>query len=334
MRRHGFSMTDLLALMCAAALAVILLAPALKRNRDASLFHVSQARLAANAQAHLDYSAANADTFVQRYQTGIPGRNWATILSLSGTSWDFRVAGPWNGEFLGGYQWWAMYVYSALRSQRSPVQISPCDALVLARHKQLADPRFLGTSWSVDSSYWASPTIWFRNTRYDPALTTRADPAGMDVQTRKTAEVSYPSEKALLFERWSFFDGSGSRVASPQVFARSSGWTNIAMCDGSVRLQSMSAVQTLADSASSSIYRVFRPSGRWVSSASTLQIFDFASDGLETPTSAPWAFFWATRNGLAGRDIDRTGLARQAEGERLMRFNAAGVSRVMQTDSH
>jgi hypothetical protein len=44
------------------------------------------------------------------------------------------------------------------------------------------------------------------------------------------------------------------------------------------------------------------------------------------PSPAPYAFFWATRNGLAGRDVDRTGLARQAAEERLMRFNPQRVT--------
>lgn len=129
-----------------------------------------------------------------------------------------------------------------------------------------------------------------------------------------------PHRKVLLFERFSFFDSVGNRVASPLLFARSPGWTNVAMADGSVRFQSMSAIQTLADSTDSAIFRVFRPSGRWFANRNTVSGFDFYTDGLETPTFSPWAYFWATRNGLAGRDIDRTGLARQVESERLMRF--------------
>lgn len=326
MNRRAFSLTDLLAVAVAAALAVVLLVPAMKRNRDGSLLQVSQARLAANAQAHLGYAASNADAFVYRFmRPQVTGQFWAGVVAPGGNYWSFDSSGPWKGEFLGASQWWALHLNASLRVQRSPAQISPCDSLLLARHKKLADPSFRGTTFSVDSSYWLTPTVWFVNSRYDPQLATRSDSAYSSVRSRRVSEISFPSEKVLLMERWSFFDSVGNRVASPQVFARSSGWTNVVMGDGSVRLQAMSAVQSLADSPNASINRVFRPSGRWVTERSALLNVDFYFDGLETPNDPPWAFFWATRNGLAGRDIDRTGLVWQAEGERLMRFKATGL---------
>ena len=326
--RRGFSLTDLIATVVVACLVGTLALPALKRNRDVSLFQVSQARIGGNAQAQLGYAAANADAFVYRFmQPNSPAGFWAGVAAPAGNYWRFAADQPWQGEFLGSYQWWALTLRSSLREQRSPAQISPCDALLLSRAKKLGDPSFNNASWSVDSSYWLSPTVWFVNSRYDVSLATRASSEYAQVRSRRLAEVAFPSDKVLLMERFSFFDANGGRVASPRVFTRSPGWTNVATADGSVRLQSMTAIQTLADSSVASIYRVFRPSGRWYTSTSVYQFnYDFGKDGLETPTSPPWAFFWATRNGLAGRDIDRTGLARQAAQERLMRFNPQRVA--------
>lgn len=198
MNRRAFSLTDLLAVVCLAVLGLAVLVPAMKRNRDVSLFQVSQARLGANAQAHLQYAANDGGRFVARLRGTDTGfLRWFQVPTPSGY-WSFDAgAQPWVGEFLGGHQWWALQLSSTFADQRSPVQCSPCDAPVMRRIKNLGESPDASYPWSIDSSYWMTPTIWFSNARYLPSLTTRSPAAASDVRRSSVSDIVFPTEKCF-----------------------------------------------------------------------------------------------------------------------------------------
>ena len=130
-------------------------------------------------------------------------------------------------------------------------------------------------------------------------------------------QVLYPTAKVLLFER---FDGTRKGLGGvPVQFNAPEGHTLVCAVDGSVTEVNMGALSALAESADPNVNGTYRPSDYFDLSMSDFQYYDDAIVAAIAPLSQdPWQagagylnggpyrqFFWATRNGIRGRDLNR-----------------------------
>ena len=80
------------------------------------------------------------------------------------------------------------------------------------------------------------------------------------------------------------------------------------LVDGSVDSYEIRELDRLSTTGNSAEQMVFTPSGLWNPGAAVLNKYDMLNDGLEGGQAQNFSFkayFWATRNGIKGRDINR-----------------------------
>jgi hypothetical protein len=132
--------------------------------------------------------------------------------------------------------------------------------------------------------------------------------------------VLFPSAKVLLFERFDY-TRRARNFNGPVQFNAPEGRTLVCAVDGSVSEADMATLTTLAASTTTSVQDTFRPSGLFDISQAAFDAWDNAPGhaGYMVPPMAqdPWQngngyangpypqFFWATRNGIRGRDLNR-----------------------------
>jgi hypothetical protein len=176
--------------------------------------------------------------------------------------------------------------------------------------------------WTFDTSYLYSPTFWLAPERYrNAALTPVAETTASGKlwwRRNRFDEVTHPTTKVMLFERFDFAKkrrpgASGAEDAPPQ-------WNSpgasplVATVDGGVRRVDMGNVAQLAADSNSDVRNTFLPSGPWnptlVYMANILQYSNMNQmtdpyENGQNGTRSYGNFFWATRNGIRGRDFQR-----------------------------
>jgi prepilin-type N-terminal cleavage/methylation domain-containing protein len=326
MIRRGFTLVELLACLCVVGLAAALVAPAFKRNRDVMSYQTSRARLATCAQMQLAYAAAQNNEFYHPWRGQAPTGSWYSFPSAFDpvAFWFFNTReAAYTADVLSAFAYWGVNERQSLKTLLSPVQYSPVDSVVYSANKSVIDPVDDPTQrrwYAINGSFWMTPTLWFDNARYQ--FLNRANPAANTLRRNKTDDVVYNDSKVLLFDRLGFFDASGNAVPGiAPTWCNPVASPNVAMMDGSVTQAKTAELQALATSQDVSVRAVFTPSGRW--RPTTAALSDVGLDNQNLQNSSNWyAFFWGTRNGLAGRDIDRTGLAKDANAQRSRVFKS------------
>lgn len=212
----------------------------------------------------------------------------------------------------------------------------PADPAINARAKRTAAAPGGAEEKGYDTSYWFPPVFWLRGDRYrDEFLTPvpqtpvtitggQITAAGGSVWLARNRfdSVQFSSLKAMLFER---FDSSATRRPTGVAGAaadRMPQWNNpgarpqVAFVDASVSTIKMSDVHALGESTNPDVTKVFRPSGIYnVPTAYATRWLVDPADGDTDPFEtgiAPFAgttawrqYFYATRNGVAGQDVNR-----------------------------
>lgn len=225
---------------------------------------------------------------------------------------------------------------------QSKVQVAPMDYQVVARNRQWnqdiasQSAQFGSDDFGTvifDSSYWFSPTLWLNAALYSSTTFPGVNVGDIRYWRRNTIDdIVMPSGKVLAWERFDFT--KQSRASGPTgnpLQSRASGfpnWNNpeatarFVLSDGSTSSIKMSVLYGLAGLAPASAATpesaaVYAPSGVWggptLNTGTTLRRWGLETDGLQngdpTGTSGPGgpypAFFWATRKGVQGRDINR-----------------------------
>jgi hypothetical protein len=80
------------------------------------------------------------------------------------------------------------------------------------------------------------------------------------------------------------------------------------LVDGSTDSTPTRNLDQLSASSNTAESRTFTPSGLWNVGAAILNRYDMLNDGLEAGQAQNYSFkayFWATRDGVKGRDINR-----------------------------
>jgi hypothetical protein len=226
----------------------------------------------------------------------------------------YSMIGDWlsPGDYASGVQW-------------APGDLGPKERF----EETIVDAGGELDHWIWDTSYCYTPTAWFHADRYAvegrPAAANQGDPLASMVRRNRIDDVLFPQSKVVIWERsdftresrtmsdWSGWVGTGLGTVKKRPTWNNPGATvYVATADGSVSPVQMGNAlygRISNDNDNDAEREAFRPTDLWNIPTFGLNFYGMGQDGLENgspedPGLYP-AFFWATKNGVRGRDIPR-----------------------------
>ena len=203
----------------------------------------------------------------------------------------------------------------------------PSDPIINERAKATDNSATIIELRGYDTSYWYPPVFWLQADRYKNENMTIIGIGPNDARwlaRNRFDSVPISSQKVLLFERFDWatkrrptgVSGSGAANAPPQ-WNNPGGRPQVAFVDGSVTTIRMSTVHALGESTDTNTVNQYRPAGtfappanyttRWLADPMGTPLPD--ADPYETGVApftgtTSWRqYFYATRNGVNGRDL-------------------------------
>jgi len=343
--RKAFTLIELLVVIGIIAILMGILLPALNHARGSARLIKSQANLRSLAQIQEAYAGEYRDSLMVPFRIreyspgGFAVRGWAVAQKvgsdLPGAEFGYAGGGnsPWYSEMYAFHWYSVIGGWLNQGDYASEVQFSPSDRVLIQRVEDLAaDPP---PGWSLDTGYWdcsyvLSPTIWFSPERYREDGRTsarRTDPVASMARRNYLSQVRYPSQKAIMWERFDWT--KKERVASfrspdiaggtPVIFGEEPfppQWNNfdaqpsVATADGSVSRVEISEIFAAIGDDNPRVAESLKPTDDWDISYNGLADYSMHEDGFEIGDARSGmgkypAFFWATRDGIQGRDFTR-----------------------------
>ncbi len=311
--KHGlraFTLIELLVVISIIALLVSILLPALAAAKRAAQSVVSLANLDQCSTLVTAYALDHKDQFLNPFsEKPEPGCNdsrcwWWVPESMC------KLGVPYGDDYYPttatepfGYNALG-HMLDAMDQREGRLRgtlVAPGDATLANLYKQLLgnqgrDAYDIGT---LPSSYWYPPTFWQNPTRFRFAARSLGKSANDYFIKRNTlAEVTLPVSKVLLFENKDYL------ARDERMFNDRRAKVHTACVDGSARVVDMGAVARATPSASpQNPTEMAKPSGNWTQTDAEMSRMEYGSNhGFSWQTGGP-AYFWATRNGVKGRDL-------------------------------
>jgi prepilin-type N-terminal cleavage/methylation domain-containing protein len=338
----GFTLIELLVVIAIIALLLGILIPALGKARLTAQTVKSKANLRSLGQVQFLYAGDFKDSYINPFNVtktsggGVGSQGWAVARKpgLAGR-YEFTGPGQWYSEMYA-FHWYSL-VGGWLNEgdYTSEIQFAPSDVVLINRFRDtfIEDQNRSINSSIWDCSYVLSPTVWFNPTRYEdnmrPVCVRSNGPASL-AKRNKVSDTAYPSNKVIIWERfdWSKNERNASQPnpVNPNAPAIELGiekqhpqWNNpdaepaVLTADGSVISTKISDIRALAGDENERIAREFTPTDVWDIPGSLLANYQMDQDWFEVGLIGQDgfgagkypAYFWATRDGIKGRDFVR-----------------------------
>lgn len=326
---RAFTLIELLVVVAIIALLVGILLPALAAARSAAQNAVSLVNLKSLGTSILNYGNDFREQLLNpfdprtNYNGGTNTANlyWfaVNVPHMPGWIWDFGSNdGNYKTEMFSMHWAGMMLQYINPKDLRSPVQFSPADRSIIQRFNTRYPSGTDLEGWLWDTSYMYSPTMWFNPARYSAttrgAITAPNQLGGVrSIRYNRLAEVTSPTAKAMLFERYDTKQKKRPGGNQPPNWNNPIARPNVSFVDGSSSEVNMGELSQLATSSDTLVTDVYKPTNpNWNVPTSLLgrvgvsnyEIYDGQENGEDGTTAWP-AFFWGTRGGIKGRDVPR-----------------------------
>ncbi|MDX2117448.1 MAG: hypothetical protein SFY96_04615 [Planctomycetota bacterium] len=308
--RCGHSLTSVLGVVAAAAVLASVVVPITQAQSKRTRADASRYRMGELSKMHFRYAAQNGGKMYFPWY-GSPREGYG-FRYVDRRDWLWVYSSPAAAETMSLDTYALLNGKAGLDVRTDLVQFAPDDGLLVSRMRASVAAGDFAPTWS--GSFCYSPTMWFKPSTF-AAESARATSSASNLTPQRVDAVAFPSAKVLLFERLGFYNSSGFPVGVSRqapTWANPEARVNVSMMDGSVLPVEMASVNGLATSTDASVRAVFHPSGPLKLYSDTSPGYEFNDDMVPPVNPFPAgqsdfrSFFWATRNGVQGRDFDRS----------------------------
>ncbi|MEM9372439.1 MAG: type II secretion system protein [Planctomycetota bacterium] len=337
-KKRGFTLIELLVVIAIIALLVGILLPAVGKARNSAQLLKSQANLRSMGQIQAVYGQEFGDSFTTPFplpgyvRGGTGAFGWGQVRK-PGVRGVFEFTSPGSPKMYS--EMYAFHWYSVVGGWLSPgdwqseVQFSPLDKVLINRVQDLwiTNPGVTQDEIIWDCSYVLSPTTWFSPERYRETGVpnpNRFDPALSFARRAKQFDAAFPSQKVMIWERfdWSQSTRSAEQRSVTAEFSVSLGtesnapqWNNpgaqpsVSTVDGAVRKINIADIYSSMWDPDSDRIPAVRPVDDFIPPDNLMSRYSMDEDGLEYGDANSGAgfypaIFWATRDGISGRDFE------------------------------